>query len=420
MLKYYKKTLINLFSKVQVLNANPIENSKLCLQIQETLVKRITYVERQIRILRSEADGLRNTLRNPNRPRQDKEITRTIAERIALCNQQIEEYKDILSVLRQVGNAIAFSYIDKWDIKALANRDSAGFISGKKGLKRELSIMRTFFAHGQPAILNDITNCLRYGDLTLPVGDTFQIVEVKTSKHDDERLSRQIDSAEKLFKYFRTDRTSGLYGLKSEVRRIGLWKDEVNCRRQANQVINETLEFGKSIIKVEEGLWYLALFPPWKKNLEILREDFSFTGKIVMSLGDLRFRASAYYPLILSITNPDILYRFFKGDLFLAVLVDRESVRQRVESFGLRLLEGQELIRAEKMHNVPENAVEEKNWRIGIASEEPISQNSPLYVIGSHLLFRVFAEFLSLDWFIETQCEAFKTGEIFSAFTAEP
>lgn len=69
--------------------------------------------------------------------------------------------------LRQMGDSIAFSYFNKYDLKLLCWKQSAGFISGKKGLDKELKIFKSYFESGEFAILNDITNSLRFGDITI-------------------------------------------------------------------------------------------------------------------------------------------------------------------------------------------------------------------------------------------------------------
>jgi hypothetical protein len=81
-----------------------------------------------------------------------------------------DDYDTILLVLRDIGDAVAFTYIDKWDIKPLClAKEPAGFISGKEGLRLELNIFRYLKSKNKICILNDITNSIRHGDITVPM-----------------------------------------------------------------------------------------------------------------------------------------------------------------------------------------------------------------------------------------------------------
>ena len=46
---------------------------------------------------------------------------------------QIEEYRWILDIHQSIGDGIAYTFIHKLDIKPLNFKESAGFLSGKKG-----------------------------------------------------------------------------------------------------------------------------------------------------------------------------------------------------------------------------------------------------------------------------------------------
>ena len=47
----------------------------------------------------------------------------------------IDRQKTLISVLRSVGDAVAFIYGDRWDLKQLALKQSAGFVTGKRGTR---------------------------------------------------------------------------------------------------------------------------------------------------------------------------------------------------------------------------------------------------------------------------------------------
>ena len=71
-------------------------------------------------------------------------------------------------------------------MKPLAFEDSPGFLYRKAELEVELRFLRQLERHGFIAILNDLTNDLRYGDVTVVRDDGYYVmVEMKTSVHSN-------------------------------------------------------------------------------------------------------------------------------------------------------------------------------------------------------------------------------------------
>ena len=121
------------------------------------------------------------------------------------------EYRRLIVVFREIGDCLAFTYLDKYDIKPMAFKQSPGFVSGKKGTRFERRCLRRIFANGTIAILNDLTNCLRYGDLTVPVGGMPNLMELKSGKASGWRDDRQIERLSRLSVYLTTDRVTDWY-----------------------------------------------------------------------------------------------------------------------------------------------------------------------------------------------------------------
>jgi hypothetical protein len=104
-----------------------------------------------------------------------------------------------MGLLKAIGDGVAFLYLSKWDLKTMVFKEKPGFISGKEGLSLERRVLREAFARGGFAILNDLTTCLRYGDLTVPGAEGFMIIELKsggTGARSD-RAKRQVEKIEK-------------------------------------------------------------------------------------------------------------------------------------------------------------------------------------------------------------------------------
>ena len=66
-------------------------------------------------------------------------------------------------------------------IIALCQNAPTGVWAGKKGVASELAVVEQARAAGQFAILHDLTNCLRIGDVTVFADDgDFETIEVKS------------------------------------------------------------------------------------------------------------------------------------------------------------------------------------------------------------------------------------------------
>jgi hypothetical protein len=383
MLTLYKPSLTELITKVQGINSRPEGHANECLQVQETLIRRITYIERQIRKARATIKELKKTLGSQLPVRLSKEQSLATKNRITDLHSQIDEYQDLLIIFRLIGDALAFSYISPWDIKPFVFKESAGALSGKKGSRLERRILRELSAKGYVVILNDLTNCLRYGDFSVIIGTRFLIMEAKSSKHRTERTERQSSELTNLLTYINTDRTDRLYDREGAYLRVSAHNAPIYYRNELNLVIDNALTTGFGHLEVENGLHYLVMT---KFNPEKIEEIYTNRkGPIVTSSVDIfTSAASAYYPLTLSIRNPAALYRLYQGQLLIIVLVDLGVVSERLKSHG----------------QIMEWDPDDDEWVLKIASEHPAGADFEPTKVGRHYLGRVFAEFLSLDWLL--------------------
>jgi hypothetical protein len=90
---------------------------------------------------------------------------------------------------RCVGDALAWRVFgfQRQHIIALSQSAPPGVMAGKKGLQAELAEVEKAHTAGQFALLHDLTNCLRIGDVTIfGIDGTATVIEVKS---DPERRS---------------------------------------------------------------------------------------------------------------------------------------------------------------------------------------------------------------------------------------
>ena len=273
MLAAYKKTLLDLFSKVQQLSTAPHHTAKLCLEIQEILIRRITYVERIISKLKAEIKEFRIELGTKRSVRFTKQEAEQIKQAIETDSYVIDRYNEHMFILKSVGDAIAHTYINKWDIKPMVFKESPGFVSGKKGSRLERQILRRTSEMGITVILNDLTNCLRYGDITVPRGDgPFMLIEAKSPnkkrKRLNERGERQLEAMNKINSYLASDNTQELFGIKGPFIRFSVKEEERNHISRLNELIEQGMNSGEAYDEIEEGLFYFVSTIPDLKNLK--------------------------------------------------------------------------------------------------------------------------------------------------------
>jgi hypothetical protein len=150
-------------------------------------------------------------------------------------------------VWRTFGDAIAFLYMDKFAIKqtfysihSTAPQQSAGFLSDKIGLVMEVAAVEEALKRGIPALLTDITNTIRHGDICLLIGPDPMLIEIKTSKKLDRRGRRQRDELRELEAFFRSDKTDRLRGM-GPARRVAVDSEEITYIDEMEACIAEAI-----------------------------------------------------------------------------------------------------------------------------------------------------------------------------------
>lgn len=283
------------------------------LSCTRTLIQKITYIEHRIRAKKEAIKNLKNQLGGNNIIRLSKDEARKAKNKIEQYQCQIDEYQELEIIYRDFGDALAFSYIDKWSIKPLAIKETAGALSGKKGSRLERKLFRMSFAFGHIVLLNDITNCLRHGDITVPKDGKFMIIEAKSGKHRTDRDIRQSIEMKNITDFLETDSTDRLYKMNGNYKRVGYGAKEIHHRDKINGLVLTAIENGISVMEVESGLFYIA---STKFNPEIAKNILEkCTGKPIVSLFSQSNRNHIYFPIILTIQDPDSLYKFYDGRL---------------------------------------------------------------------------------------------------------
>jgi len=111
-----------------------------------------------------------------------------------LCERVARQY-------RCVGDALAWRVFgfDRSHILALSRNQSPGVMAGKKGLAREReTVEQAYTQDGRFALMHDLTNCLRIGDVTVFTDEGPVTDEVKNNPEKERRSTpqtRRIEAA---------------------------------------------------------------------------------------------------------------------------------------------------------------------------------------------------------------------------------
>jgi hypothetical protein len=381
-LSNYKKSLVTLFAKLNAIHSRPKKKFSECLVLQESLIDRIIYVEKRIRSLKFSSKECRRELSRTEPVRLCKNESIVIKQRVEYVESLIKDYKLVSYIFRSIGDGIAFTYLNKYDIKPLSFKESAGFISGKEGLWLEKKLLRLAFQVGGIAILNDITNCLRYGDVTLINKGIPTLIEAKIRIRGDAREERQHAKGQKILDYLRTKEAKDLVIPGYLVKRIGMHAKERHHRPKLNRLIRNALRLGHSFSRVEDGLFYLVTTELDVALIKTIIERCKMPPYYYF-INMFKQGGPEYFPFTLSIQDPEALFAFYNGQLFIFVFIDPDVVFKSLLAQGLQ----------------GEFQEDEQYWLKLNHVEKEKAKFSPLF-ISRHLFLRVPLEFLSLEWML--------------------
>lgn len=362
---YYKKTILRLKKITNQLHENPSDIA-LLRQMQEIIFEKIMFVENKIQKIK------KRKLKN---------------------DKKIGDYRYVIFILKCFGDAIANIYISKHNLKQLSYninneemKHPSGFISGKKGFELEKKTLFRILAQGIPCVLCDITNNIRYGDICILVGNDPEIIECKANNSNNNmRARRQEKSLKSLGKFYLEDSKKIKKGL-LEVKRKVIPDGELNYQGNINMMIEESLNKKKSIKTIEKGLIYSVYHTPSINEKDIEPPNAKLPW--VFILDDYRNEMNwlSYYPFVLSITDPENLFRFIVGDILIIVTIDVSRIKSIATKIGLKF-------EANKDSS-------ESPFEFYLISKDT-KKTVGMFAISSHMITRIALEFVSLKWLIE-------------------
>lgn len=390
----YKKSILQLLSILHNSYENSFENVEKWLILQEKLLHKTIYIEKRIRACKEKINHLHRIRKNPAR-RLTKDESINVKNQIKKLDFKIEEYHWLLSILKSIGDGIAFTFIHKLDIKPQNFKESSGFLSGKKGLILEKKILKYSFKNGLIAILNDLTSVLKYSDVTLITKDGFLAIEAKSSEMDNERIRRQAEKTNNLFKYLEEDETFNLYGEGDQImRRVALCSEEVNYQKEFGDLLKSAKVKGHDYYKFEDGFSCIVAFEEFDTNevLDNVVKGSGFTTPFVFHLNMYKFMGYGYYPFSLLFNSAENYWDFLEGNINVIVFIDFSIIEKISKNNG---------------YNVESAKME--NYAFTFKSQDEKSEILE-FSMSEHFFFRTFMEMVSLKWLLNDTFERFKNS----------
>jgi hypothetical protein len=296
------------------------------LLCQQLIYREIVRAERHILRHKKDRQNSRTILRTS---RPSRTTSAGLKKQIKSIEARIDAYWQLIYIWRCFGDAVAFAYLDRYAIKqtyfetATENpKQHVGFISGKAGIVNEIAVVESAINAGVPAILADLTNSIRHGDVCLLGENDPYLIEVKSGDRLNDRGRRQSADIDALHRFFNTDEATGLRGI-PKMSRIAAHSVDRNYADEMNGCIERAKNVGYDLINPERGLYYLSIYGAGV-DLDKLFGQIDVKRPIVFDLNSYKSGRgwSPYYPFTLSIVSSRHLYDFIQGELYLLVILD--------------------------------------------------------------------------------------------------
>lgn len=266
------------------------------------------------------------------------------------------------------------------------NRDpSAGFILGKEGLANELAILNAALERDIPAILVDLTNTIRHGDVCLLGASDPFLIEAKVGKNLNNRGKKQKRNLEKLHDFYETDKSLGLRGIPVLQRRANKQPEQTYVDL-LNECIVEAVDKGQAFRQPEDGLHYVVLTDK-APDIKVVLEAVGLKDAVwpfFLNEHKAQRTWAPYVPFLLSIIDPDHLWEFIRGSLFIFVFVELDAICKIARDCG---------------HKANFD-IDNEHFPLGIET----SVGGTIRV-STHMLTRIGLEFLSPRWIVSSSLE---------------
>ena len=254
-------------------------------------------------------------------------------------------------------------------------------LRGKSGLVNELACLFSAIEYKVPAVLCDITNTLRYGDVCLLGASDPYPIEVKSSSRLNQRGKRQAATLKKLTDFLETDRATD-FRMPGVTKRFTMSVAERNHQDAMNACIAVAEQDGHCIVHPEAGLTYVATYGHLPERPFA---SLAISGRQIVFMLNEEKRSGTwtiYEPFTRSIRGCQHLLDFVVGRLVLMVMFDVDVLCQMMQRPGWDISFHEDPPATIQFHHRKTGA------RIGVSRQ---------------FLGRIGFEFVSPSWIAESQ-----------------
>lgn len=380
------RELVGLLRRIE----NDPEDIQAVREINHRLISLILDVEEAIARHTASKKDLRKRLR---RDRPSKSEANELRRRIKRTDGYIKAQKDQMYVWKCFGDSVAFAYLDPLSIKHMFYdtadyevKQDAGSLSGKSGITAEISVLEDALNHRVPAVLCDLTNTLRFGDICLlGASDPFPI-EVKTNPSLNQRGKRQQAKLEDLHSFLEKDNAIDFRGQIGPTSRVV--SGELRYHTEAlNSAISLMHSEGYATRPLEDGFSIVCIKTEYlsdKKKIKGIFDDLDLESPEVFDLNHCKngHGWAFYLPFILTIRDPDRLLDFLEDRIYILVFIEGKVLAKRFEQEGwVTRYQPNEKYSIQCLH----------------------SDTGAYYGVSSQFIARAAFEFLSFDSIVSTQ-----------------
>ncbi|KPU83609.1 hypothetical protein JI58_08310 [Marinosulfonomonas sp. PRT-SC04] len=296
-----------------------------------------------------------------------------------------------------LGDCLVFLYIDRFALKQTffnvdnANpKQSGGFLSGKAGLAAELTVLTNAISHNVPAVLCDLTNVVRYGDICLLGANDPVPIEVKSSKNKDARGKRQKKKLETLTNFFENDQAENLRGFEGTTFRTAFLTEPKSFDKLLVTAFTEAKENGSAHFEVDGCLRFLITTTDevGRSEMDILFDGVEPSSSLCNFVNQLKTNMlwGCYFPYALTLSEPDHYAMFVRGDISIISMLDLKAFARIFSVDG---------------GTVDIEATEDV-LQCKISFEELESDvGTPFFIVGDHMMNRMWFDFLLPSWIVQ-------------------
>lgn len=371
--------------------------------LQSFLLRQVINVERRIKRLKN-AKARIVSLRRKKAPKAKSVFLKKLASKVG---HRIQDLHQLLFLWKCFGDGIACVYQSPYSLKHLyfdgeyEVKNDPGFILGKTGFINEYRLLRKALAMNVPAILSDLTNVIRHGDICLMGAADPVPVEVKSSSNTNARVRRQKEQLRILHEFFRDDGAANFRGVPN-TKRIEVSPPLVSYEEHINKCMSDAQRCGTAVARPEVGLTYICGWSDakWAKSIiDLVMQLQTSTTLVVTLTPTVTWLPSKSFTVSMSPANTVL---FMQERISCFVLIDMAVVKRLLDERALEpviLMDGTSAIqiapRFSKIRGNAETSGIADDWEDRVC----------IFRVSELHFLRAATQFESLRWFADCLAE---------------